>query len=51
MVGNNSCFRENSLFDTTLKCGPLFDTETFFLPYLTLALKFVPYMTLRPFYH
>jgi hypothetical protein len=41
-------FRENSLFDTTLKCGSLFDTEQLFLPYMTLCLKFVPYMTFRP---
>jgi hypothetical protein len=39
---------ENSLFDTGLKCGSLFDTEQLFLPYMTLCLKFVPYMTFRP---
>jgi hypothetical protein len=40
--------RENSLFDTMLKCGSLFDTEPLFLPYMILCLKFVPYMTLHP---
>jgi hypothetical protein len=37
--------RENSLFDTTLKFGSLFDTTNYFLPYLTLGLKNFPYLT------
>ena len=39
-------FRENSLFNTTLKCISLFDTRKLFLPYLTRGLNFMPFMTL-----
>jgi hypothetical protein len=39
--------RDNSLFDTGLKYGSLFDIEQLFLPHMTLCLKFVPYMTFR----
>jgi hypothetical protein len=44
--------RENSLFDTPLKYGSLFDTIKVFLPYLTLALFFFAlYDTLVHFEH
>jgi hypothetical protein len=39
---------ENSLFDTMLKYGSLFDIEQLFLSYMTLCLKFVFYMTFHP---
>jgi hypothetical protein len=39
-------WRENSLFDTGLKSGSLFDTGQYFLPYLTSFLNLFPYMTL-----
>jgi hypothetical protein len=42
--------RENSLFDTTLKCASLFGPENLFLPYLTLRFNFFPNMTLCPFW-
>ena len=38
--------RENSLFDTVLKSGSLFDIRKVFLPCLTLVLNFIPYTTL-----
>jgi hypothetical protein len=38
--------RENSLFDTVLNFGSLFDTPKKILPYLTLAVNFFPPVTL-----
>jgi hypothetical protein len=47
-----SIFGENSLFDTMLKCGSLFNTGFFFsLPYMTLGLKKFLYGTLVHFEH
>jgi hypothetical protein len=39
--------RENSLYDTPLKCVSLFDTRQLFLPYMTSCLNFFPPVTLK----
>jgi hypothetical protein len=42
-----SLTRENSLYDTPLKCVSLFDTRQLFLPYMTSCLNFFPPVTLK----